>query len=404
MRRFAFLLGFAIGCGRSDLDPSWAIPPAGDAARVDTVDAGDTRRASDAACRWGLAPRVRTPTDFPLFVHGAGDFDGDGHLDLAYSADPSDGNPGTVGVMFGRGDGTFAHPLSLPAGHSPTVGTGDFNGDGQRDLVSTNYSDDTVSIYLNRGDGTFAPQATYESELCGFGTAVGDLDGDGIDDLAVAHYCADGVTSVLLNRGDGTFAPPAHYATGDQSDDVTLGDFDGDGRNDLAVSAFLGDVTVLHNAGDGTFSAPPASYGAGKSPNGIARADVDGDGAPDLVVVSAHDSALNVLVNRGDGTFAAKVSYPIGLWPSRPVVADLNGDGSPDVAVIQIDSSIPTPPGTLTIFINAGDGTFLPAVTLDAGMGSWHMVAGDFDGDGHVDLVVSSAFDQSLNVFWARCD
>jgi hypothetical protein len=390
--RAVCLLCVAIGCGRTELDHFSS----------GSVDAGGSGAASDAACRWAFAPRVTMTTDFSMTVHDVGDFDGDGHLDLAYSSAAADGS-GMVGVVFGRGNGAFGPPVILASGRSPAVDTGDFNGDGKRDLVSTNYSDLTVGIHLNRGDGTFATEVTYRSELCGFGTAVGDLDGDGIDDLAVAHYCSE-ATSVLLNRGDGTFAPRMVYPSGYESDDVAVGDFDGDGHNDLAVAVFSGGVTVLHNVGDGTMSAQVASYQAGKSPNGIASADVDGDHALDLVVVSANDSALNILVNRGDGTFAPKVSYPIGMWPSRPVVGDFNGDGSPDVAVIQIDASNPQPPGTLMIFVNAGDGTFLrPPTTYDAGPGPRPMVAGDFDGDGHLDLAVSGSSDQSLRIFLARC-
>jgi hypothetical protein len=231
------LLCLAGACGRTGLEPAAAIATDGPAPSADAGGAGDSRAGGDAACRWGFAPRVTLAVDISLRVNGAADFDGDGRLDLAVDAVAADGS-GVVGVMAGRGDGTFAPPLMYAAGTDPSVGAGDFNGDGRPDLVATNYGDQTVGIYLNRGDGTFAPQVTYRSELCGFETAVGDLDGDDIDDLAVAHYCAPEVTSVLLNRGDGTLAPQVEYPTGLESDSVAMGDFDGDGHNDLAVGVF----------------------------------------------------------------------------------------------------------------------------------------------------------------------
>src|SRR5439155_1700338 len=142
-----------------------------------------------------------------------GDFNRDGKLDLAV-ADYGSGCHGylcntsstTVSVLLGNGDGTFQAPRTFVAGIGPnSVAVGDFNGDGILDLAVANYISWTVSVLLGSGDGAFrAVLPALSPDRGPTSVVVGDFNGDGIQDLAVAHYRSTTV-SVLLGHGDGTF-------------------------------------------------------------------------------------------------------------------------------------------------------------------------------------------------------
>jgi VCBS repeat protein/FG-GAP repeat protein len=120
---------------------------------------------------------------------------------------------------------------------------GDFNRDGKLDVAVSNAGSialpgnygTTISILLGSGDGTFQPQVVYTVGSKPMSIAVGDLNGDGKPDLAVA--CEHGgVVSILLGKGDGSFQPAVEYAAGGSPVSVALGDFNGDGKLDLALA------------------------------------------------------------------------------------------------------------------------------------------------------------------------
>jgi uncharacterized repeat protein (TIGR01451 family) len=110
---------------------------------------------------------------------------------------------------------------------------GDFNGDGKADLAVANGGSDNVSILLGNGNGTF--QAAVNYNVHGpRSVAVGDFNGDGKPDLAVAN--AFGTVSILAGNGNGTFAEAVNYGAGSDPISVAIGDFNGDGKPDLAVA------------------------------------------------------------------------------------------------------------------------------------------------------------------------
>ena len=215
----------------------------------------------------------------------AGDFSGDGHLDLAVVNSNAYGNgPDSVSVLLGNGDGTFQPQVTYPVGNDPdAIVAGDFTGDGHLDLAVTNFHDDTVSVLLGNGDGTFQPQVTYAVGGAPDAIAAGDFRGNGRINLAVANY-GDNTVSVLMSNGDGTFQPQVTYAVGSLPDTIVAGDFTGDGRTDLAVAnARDATVSVLLGNGDGTFQ-PPVTYAVGLGYNEIVAGDFTGSGHLDLAV------------------------------------------------------------------------------------------------------------------------
>jgi hypothetical protein len=142
-----------------------------------------------------------------------GDFNGDGNLDIA--AANFFGN--TVSVLLGNGYHTFKSHVDYATGNYPNgLAVGDFNGDGRLDLVVANYNvgtGDKVSVLFGNGDGTFQPHVDFGTGVGPWWVAVGDFDGDGRLDLAVANY-NDSTISVLLGNGDGTFQTHVDYRTG----------------------------------------------------------------------------------------------------------------------------------------------------------------------------------------------
>ena len=122
-----------------------------------------------------------------------------------------------------------------PTGHGPQyVATGDFNGDGKADLVTSNVFGNTASILLNNGDGTFQAQVDYPTGVSPETVVVADFNGDLKPDLVVANYDGTSV-SVLLGVGDGTFLTHVDYPTGVHPTSVAVEDFNGDSVADLAV-------------------------------------------------------------------------------------------------------------------------------------------------------------------------
>ena len=176
---------------------------------------------------------------------------------------------------------------------------------------------------------------------------------------------------MLLGNGDGTFQAAVNYGAGDWPSSVAIGDLDGDGDLDLAVANDdSDDVSVLLGNGDGTFQ-PAVNYGAGDSPHSVAIGDLNGDGDLDLAVANQSSDDVSVLLGNGDGTFQAAVNYGAGDEPSPVAIGDLNGDGDLDLAVANAGS------GSVSVLINISTDT-VSELALDFGSSSslwglWHL-------------------------------
>jgi hypothetical protein len=184
---------------------------------------------------------------------------------------------------------------------------GDFNKDGVPDLAVANKGEPVlglkgdVSVLLGNGDGSFQAALTFTVGKYPGSVAVGDFDGDGVPDLAVANGGSDSV-SVLLGNGDGTFHKARNFATGAHPVSVVVSDFNADGVPDLAVvvnasvSGAVGRASVLLGNGNGTFQAA-WNFGAGVGPSSAAVSDFNGDGKPDLAVANLVSVNVSVLIN-----------------------------------------------------------------------------------------------------------
>lgn len=147
----------------------------------------------------------------------------------------------------------------FPVGNNPvSQAVGDFNGDGHADLAVINQNSNTVSVLLGNGNGSFGPKTDYATGITPTSVVAGDFNGDGKLDLAAANFGSKSV-SILLGNGDGTFKPRTDIALTTAPVSLAAGDFSGDGKLDLAVATedLSNDyVNILRGNGDGTFQAP----------------------------------------------------------------------------------------------------------------------------------------------------
>ena len=251
----------------------------------------------------------------------AGDFEGDGIVDLAVTlleAVPTGGQQGFVAVMRGRGDGTFEALITLLTLPLNVFARGilakDFDRDGTLDLVVAVGESRQILFFKGHGDGTFdAPVATSTTHRPQ-GVQTADLNGDGFLDLVTLNP-EDNTVSVLLGVGNGTFHAPTNYAVGSNPLDVAIGDVDGISGPDLVVgNNGSATVSVLLNNGHGTFGTA-TNFNARVKPQGLYLADFDGDGKLDVVAAGndwvsppptiAANGCMVFMKGQGNGTFAA---------------------------------------------------------------------------------------------------
>jgi uncharacterized protein (TIGR03437 family) len=287
----------------------------------------------------------------------------------------------TVTALPGNGFQTLVnYPVAT---NSNFVAVGDFNGDGHEDLAIINAATtpSQVLILIGNGDGTFNT-VSPPSFPVGNGAnsiVVGDFNGDGIPDLAVANG-ADNTVSILMGVGSGFFQQAFNYPTGPSPDGIAVADFDGDGLADLAVATANG-VSVLIGNGYGAFQAP-LNTAAGLATS-VAVANFKTDGRADVVL--GTPDGIVVLIGAGDGTFQNNVTYPTGVGGGPVAIADFNGDGKLDIAA--------TSGGLVSVALGNGDGTFQPAISSASGTGNasvQSLAVGDFNGDGHLDLATAN--------------
>ena len=225
----------------------------------------------------------------------AADLNGDGALDLVLSVigasgasgvDPS--APGQVALLLNKGGRTFADPVFYADRAAVAVVAGDFDGDGKVDVASADL-DRTLRVFRGDGKGRLGPSATYSIDGRGDAIAAGDFNADGVLDLATGNDRSFSV-SVLLGLGHGTFGRSAHFVAGN-THTIAIVDLDRDGHVDLIAGGFDETfIRFLHGRGDGTFLDQVKIDTDVSTARGLAVADFNGDHQLDLAVTDGSSS------------------------------------------------------------------------------------------------------------------
>ncbi len=327
----------------------------------------------------------------------AGDFDGDGYIDLAVlnASDKS------ISILIGNGAGKFtASTTKYATGTGPVaIVTADFNGDGKLDLAVANSSAGAVGILLGNGDGTFNAQTSYAviPLVSSTSLAVGDFDGDGVPDLAVAGKPTTGGAVVIL-EGDGnggfTDLTSSGIAVGNAPSSIAAGDFNRDGNLDFAVANKNDNsVSIMRGDGSGTsFTASTFNITNGSSPTAIIAVDLNADGYLDLVVAESNNNRVDIYKGSSSGTFTLQGTVATGTTPMSIVAGDFNADGKIDLAVANFNSA------TASVLLGNGDLTFQPQATPAVGTNPFSITTGDFNGDGSADLAVANNTSNNVSI------
>ena len=329
----------------------------------------------------------------------AGDFNKDGNLDLAFS----DKVIPEVFVVLGDGSGAFGPELNFATlGPATSIVTADFNNDGNPDLALAVPSRNSIVVLFGAGNGSFgaplelhAGPSPFQAPL---GVVAGDFDGDGTPDL-MSIAVGSNVVSFIKSNGNETFGP--YTFAGTVRDDplmIIAADFNLDGHLDIATANFdFFGITVALGTGTGTLKSP---FEMGTSSGGavaLTTGDFNQDTFPDLAFVHRFPQlpgTVSLVLGNGDGTFGpARSDATPGLDPRSIVTADFSLDGNLDLAVANfVSNTVSILPGTNDMFHIGATQNFFSFVNPIA------LATGVFNNDCRPDLAVLNAGNGTLSI------
>jgi len=320
------------------------------------------------------------------------DFNGDNKPDVAVL------RAGTVDVLFGNGTttNTFGSKVSYP--HNLSAGAiqaADFNNDTKADIVVFGtHGPDDLALFINNGNGTFAAAVEFS-----YGTNNGsgpwnndmrlsDFDGDGKKDLVINDKNLNRLY-ILKNNGNSTFTVTDTLLTGANPNSLAVGDLNNDGRDEIAVAYGYGtasndSVSFFMNNGNGLFGNRTSLFILSFAVNQreIAIAKLDAGNSGDLIVHQATE--LGIYLNNGSQVFTAQPTVFVGATSTEIIVNDFNADSKKDIAVTDYDGN------RVCVALGNGNGTFQSYIAYSANGKCYHAVYADFDNDTRGDLVTAN--------------
>lgn len=334
------------------------------------------------------------------------DIDVDGKPDMVVP------NQGSSNVSVYRNNTTgsaisFPAKIDFPTGSVPqAVTSGDLDADGLPDLVVVNTGSTSISVLRNTTVSSpisFAAKVDYVTGSVPQAAVISDLDKDGKPDIAVCNFGSNTI-SVFRNLsvpGTISFAAKQDFPTGNAPISIAVGDLDTDGLPDLAVannssnsvSLFLN--TSLYGA---ISFASKVDFPAGTAPQSLALGNLDSDIFPDVVVANSGSNNFSALKNSsspGNLILSPKHDFVCGTSPYSINVADVDGDSQPDVAVTNSSSN------TISVFKNvtaAGVINFNAKIDFNTGTGPRVARLADLDADGRTDFAVPNFSANTISI------
>ena len=321
-----------------------------------------------------------------------GDFNNDGNLDIIYTS------VGDTALYYsvGNGDGTFkaATVLSNTNSGINTLRLGDVNGDGKTDIITN--AGGALNVFVNNGDGTFkAPSSISDPTNITYSIDVADINGDGYADV-VSVGTSSG--RVFFGKSDGTLSAGTSFSFGfsNGSNGVTL-----------VKNGYGGDYSAVVNGGSGGSTVIRLSSAG--NPTGISQdlnstgyvststGDFNGDGIGDFYALNSVTGKLQTYLGNGDGTFLfGQTITDLDNTTTSPIpnartrVVDLNNDGIADL-VRSSSHGIQT-------YLGNGDGTFNAGNTAFTLTNSEAMSFGDFNKDGRTDIAITGFGTKNVSI------
>ncbi len=275
--------------------------------------------------------------------------------------------------------GRFAHSANK-------IATADFNADGKVDIAATFYSGGQLAMYFGTGTGDFNAPVIYPVGNSISKLLAADVNNDAKPDILLIYetFTSNRIVSVFLNNGSGAFGAAIDSSFPFDSWTIEMADFNGDGKGDLVyLIPGGGPLQVRLGDGLGNFAAP-ASYPLTNTYRFVVG-DFSGDGKLDVGVNSsdAGASKVKLYLNDGSGGLIPGTETVLGNASIISLARDLNGDGKSDIAGYSFIAG-----NAAMVLLNDGSGGFTrtdyPLTTSVGGVR-----AGEFNGDGRVDLIVS---------------
>jgi hypothetical protein len=267
-----------------------------------------------------------------------GDLDGDGRQDVLVGASG-------CGIEFFRqgGDGVLRSAGFIDSAQSGRLRLADLDGDGRPDLVAAGYYGSVLRVWLQDAGGTMVPHADLAFEYAGDADLdVGDVNGDGRPDIVIGSGSyPDTSIGIFLQQGDGRFGPALTRTPSPPTgvSGLAVGDVNGDGRDDVVVT-YGGNgsrLGVMLQGIDGKLG-PMSEFESYDAASQVELADVNGDGRRDVVVGHSGWYAVGVYLQQADGSLGAEARYPANYGVRNPgamAVGDVTGDGRPDILVAE---------------------------------------------------------------------
>lgn len=310
------------------------------------------------------------------------DFNDDGRIDVAIA----DSYGESLDLVAGAGDGLFLPARTFHSGfggnNARWVDTGDYDGDGRVEFVTSDHSGGGHHYGLQLAAGDFSWTSSGSSYA--YAVAMGDVDGDGTDERFQSYY-----QSIQVFGSEESFSPVGIGAVAPFF--LVATDATGDGLLDLLMTSPNDDSVILvaGTGGDAWGGPNPISTlnsDGGEGPEGLAVADLNGDDMVDLVTANADTGDLSVMLAQGNGSFAPALGIDVGLPQvqiERVAIGDFNGDLVPDIVAVG--------PGTETVIIaiGFGNGSFADPQSFPLQRPSLDVGADDLDGDGIDDLILT---------------